>query len=151
MYHCLPKRVMCQFDYLHIISRPPHEFAPPDVHRRDLQAIFDDFKSHLVLEEYRRGPDLVYWVVVEDYMTWFCKMPHHIITSDAPGEPLRPANQEAFKLQDEHAKNVTTVCLRIAEMDGRAIEAKLLEDGTPQLASWIAYLPNYGMSCNIDG
>lgn len=48
MYLYLHERVIHQFGYLQIILSPLSEFSPSTFHRRDLAAILEDFKSHLV-------------------------------------------------------------------------------------------------------
>ena len=71
MYPYMRERVMRQFAYLQIISRPPYESSPLGVLHRDLVVILDDFESHLVREGYRLVSAHVHWAYVDDYMTWF--------------------------------------------------------------------------------
>lgn len=68
IYLYLPERVMRQFVYLQIILRHPSEFVPPTIHCRDLDVIFDDFKSHLILVEYRMVLAHVHWAHADDYI-----------------------------------------------------------------------------------
>lgn len=90
----IPKWSMLQFDYMLTIPRAPYEVAPLGFRRRDLQAILDDFESHLVLEEYFRELDDRYLAYVEGYMTWFYMVSHPIMTSDALGEPTLASKPE---------------------------------------------------------
>lgn len=55
MYPYMPEQVMQKFTYLQIILRPPYESSTPTVRHNDLDDILDDFKSHMVLEKYRKG------------------------------------------------------------------------------------------------
>ncbi|XP_058762964.1 uncharacterized protein LOC131636367 [Vicia villosa] len=112
----LLKRVMHQFGYLQIIPRPPHDSISSTVPRKYLQAILDNFESHLVLEEYHREPTHVYWTCVKGYMTWLYRLSHPIITPDTLGEPPRPTNQEVLEIRDEQLENMETVCWRVVEM-----------------------------------
>lgn len=134
MYPYLSEQVMHQFGYLKIILRPPHEYAPPSVPRRDLQAILNDFESHLIPKEYPREPTHVHWICVEGYMTWFYRVSHHIMTPDAPREPPRPANQEVLQVRDEQEESAMMVCWRVVEMGIVAIESRLFMDESPQLS-----------------
>lgn len=67
-------------------------------------------------------------------MTWFYRVPHYIMTSDAPGRPPRPTNQEVLEVQDDQTESVMMVCRRVVEMDKAGIKSRLFEDGSPQLA-----------------
>ena len=68
MYLHLPEQVMHQYGYLQIISRPPSKSALLTVRRRDLDAIVEDFKNHLVPKQYRRVSAPVQWAYVDGYM-----------------------------------------------------------------------------------
>lgn len=50
---------MWMFGYLQIILRSPYESAPLTVLCRDLDAILDNFESHMVPEEHHRVLDHV--------------------------------------------------------------------------------------------
>lgn len=90
--------------------------------------ILDDFKSHLVPEEYQREPPHVHWACVKGYLTWFYRVSHPILTPDSLEEPSRPANLEVLEVQDEQAKSMTMVCQRVAYMGITAIKSGLFED-----------------------
>ena len=64
-------------------------------------------------------------------MTWFYKVSHTIMTSNASGEPPRSGNHEVLVVHDEQAESVKTVCRRVAEMGRATIESKLFLYGTP--------------------
>lgn len=80
---------MRQFGNMKIILRPPYKAAPSSVCRRDLHAILDDIKSHVVLEEYYRKSTHAHRACVEGYLTWFFRMSHPIMMLDTLGEPPR--------------------------------------------------------------
>lgn len=61
-------------------------------------------------------------------------MSHSIVTSDAPGEPHIPSNQEVLEVRDEQVKSVTMVCRCVEEMGRATIGSGLFEDGSPQLS-----------------
>ncbi|CAL5194301.1 unnamed protein product [Lathyrus oleraceus] len=93
MFPYLPERVMRQFDYLHIIPRHPLEFALPIFCHIDLDAILDNFESHLILEEYYMVLSYVQWGYVDGYMTL-----------DAPRIPHMPSNYAVLEAQDDHTR-----------------------------------------------
>lgn len=83
---------MHQFGYLQIIPRHPSESTSSTVHHIDLDVILENFKSHLVQEEFHKVLALVQWAYVDDYMAWFYRVSHPIMTPNASGRPLRPSN-----------------------------------------------------------
>lgn len=64
----------------------------------------------------------VHWAYDDDYMTWFYRVSHPIMTPNAPGRPLRPTNYEVLEAQDDHTESVTTVYRRVVGMGITDIE-----------------------------
>lgn len=126
-----PKWVMCQFGYLLIILRHLLKYTHHTIWRRDLDAILDNFKSHLIPKEYHRVLAFVYWSYLDGFMTWFYSMSHPIMTPDAPERPHRPANCEVLEARDGHTEDVSTICRCIVEMGRSDIEAILFKEDTP--------------------
>lgn len=57
-----------------------------------------------------------HWSYVDGYMTQFCSMSHHVMTSDAPGRPPRPAHGETLnneQAKDDHVIYVLSICQNI--------------------------------------
>ncbi|XP_058742104.1 uncharacterized protein LOC131614550 [Vicia villosa] len=87
------------FRHVQMIPRSPSEVAPDTITRRALTDIFQDMEHHLVPEEYRGMRASQSWHCVDGHVTWFFKVSHHIMTSDALGRPPRPPYEGLLKNQ----------------------------------------------------
>lgn len=56
------------------------------------------------------------------------------MTPDAPGRPPRLVNLEVLNVRDDHTEDVSADCQCVMKTDKADIEARLFEDGNPQLA-----------------
>ncbi|XP_058779865.1 uncharacterized protein LOC131653631 [Vicia villosa] len=102
-----------QFGRMSMIPRSPFAAAPNIISRRDLTAIFQDLKHHLVPEEYRSMRITESWHCVDGYVTWFYQVLHPIMTLDTPWRPPRPTHEELLEnqqVEDDHATNLLPIC-----------------------------------------
>lgn len=74
----------------------------PTIRHRDFDAILEDLKSDLVLEDYHWVSDLVQWAYADDYITWFYRVSYPIMTSDVLEIPPCSSNQEVQEARDDH-------------------------------------------------
>ncbi|XP_058770497.1 uncharacterized protein LOC131644109 [Vicia villosa] len=111
-----PERCMRQFGRVQMIPRSPFQVAPDTITRIELTSIFEDWAHHLVPNEYRRMVATESWHCVDDYVTWFYRVSHPLMTPDALGDPPRPAHEEILENQqaeDDHATDLLPICQRI--------------------------------------
>ncbi|XP_058733870.1 uncharacterized protein LOC131605542 [Vicia villosa] len=64
----MSERVMRQFGFTRTILRDPTVYAPLTVKQRDMDALFDDFENHLVLDEARSTVAPYDWSYKHGYM-----------------------------------------------------------------------------------
>ncbi|XP_050877097.1 uncharacterized protein LOC127080851 [Lathyrus oleraceus] len=93
----LHERVMCQFSYTQTIPRDHVVFAPPALTHRQMDDMFYDYESHLVLEEAQTIMTPSDWSYVDGYIRWFFRVSHlymmHVVLED----PLRLAHHEILE------------------------------------------------------
>ncbi|XP_058754452.1 uncharacterized protein LOC131627631 [Vicia villosa] len=97
MVRYLPERCIRQFGRVQMIPRSSFEAAPDTVTRVGLPTIFEDWAHHLVPEEYQHMVATQGWHLVDEYVTWFYRMSHPLMTPDTPGDPPRPAHEEILE------------------------------------------------------
>ncbi|XP_050888879.1 uncharacterized protein LOC127094051 [Lathyrus oleraceus] len=79
----LPERVMRKFGYTQIIPIHPVVSAPPAMTHIQINYMFDDFESHLVLEETQATIAKSDWSYVERYIIWFFRVSHSYMVQAA--------------------------------------------------------------------
>lgn len=128
----LPECVMRQFGYTHTILRHTIVYAPSAMIRRDMCAMFDDYLSHLVLEEARSTIAESELSYVDGYIKWFFRVSHSYIVQVTPGDPSRPGHREIIeyvRASLDHAYDVLLRCCRIVEIVHTCIDRGIFPDG----------------------
>ncbi|XP_050889784.1 uncharacterized protein LOC127095089 [Lathyrus oleraceus] len=95
--HHLPECVMRKFDYTQTIPRHPNVSSPPALTCRQMGDIFDDYESHLVLEEAQSTIAPSDWRYVNGYIRWFLRVSRLYMMHATPGDTLRPAHREILE------------------------------------------------------
>ncbi|XP_050876949.1 uncharacterized protein LOC127080681 [Lathyrus oleraceus] len=93
----LLERVIRQFDYTQTILKHPIVSTPPALTRRQMDDMFDDYESHLVLEKAQNTivpSDSSY---VDGYIRWFFRVSDSYMVRVAPRYPPRSANHEILE------------------------------------------------------
>ncbi|XP_050889925.1 uncharacterized protein LOC127095253 [Lathyrus oleraceus] len=88
----LPECVTRQFGYTQTIPKHPGVSAPPATTHRDMDAMFDDYQSHLVPEEAQSTIIDSDWNCVDMYIKWFFRASLLYMVQVAPGYPPRLAH-----------------------------------------------------------
>lgn len=120
---------MSYFGCVHIILRSPFVPAPNNIIHKHLDDILADYKSHLVLEEYQSMSSIIQWSYVDGYMTWFYNVLHQVMTSNTPGHPPMPTNEEIRmngQARDGHVIALL-ICQNILWITYEDIEFELFE------------------------
>ncbi|XP_050878282.1 uncharacterized protein LOC127082097 [Lathyrus oleraceus] len=98
----LPERMMWQFGYTQTIPKHLVVSAPLALTRRQMDAMFDDYESHLVPEETHSTMTESDRSYVDKYIRWFFRVSHSYMVQASLGDPLRPTHQEI--LEEKHAQ-----------------------------------------------
>lgn len=93
----LHEQVKRQFGYIQTIPRHLVVFAPPAMTQRDMNDMFDEYLSRLVLEEARSIITERDWSYVDRYIRWLFRVSHMFMVRVALGDPLRPTHQEILE------------------------------------------------------
>lgn len=90
---------MRQFDYTQTILKNSIVSTHALTHKH-IDDMFDDYESHLVLEEAHSIITLSDLSYVERYIKWFFRVSHSYMVHAAPRDPPKPAYLEI--LEEEH-------------------------------------------------
>ncbi|XP_050920222.1 uncharacterized protein LOC127137843 [Lathyrus oleraceus] len=93
----LPERVMRQFNYTQTISRHLVVSAPPAMTYRDMNLMFDDYLSHLIMDEVLSAIVESDWSYIDVYLKWFFRVSHPYMVQAALGDPLMSAHQKLLE------------------------------------------------------
>ncbi|XP_050920270.1 uncharacterized protein LOC127137907 [Lathyrus oleraceus] len=129
----LPERIIRNFGYTQTILKHSAIFAPPTMMRREMNAMFDDYLSHLVPKEAHNTITKSDWSYVDGYIRWFFRVSHPYMVQAALGDSLRPAHQkilEEEQAQLGHAHDVFPRCRRILEIAQTTIDIDIFSDGS---------------------
>lgn len=86
--------------------------APPTVRRKYLDAILDDFYSHLVPDEIHSVPVGDIWTYAPSCIQLFYQVSHPYKTSDAARAQPRVAHREILKkerIRDDHTTDLLSI------------------------------------------
>lgn len=88
-------------------------------------------------------------VFVDDYMTWFYSLSHPVMTSYAPGRPLRPVHEEILEnkqVRDDCVIDVLSICQNIMRPTYEGIESRRFERvAMMRLSSHVPLFPSHKM------
>lgn len=93
--------------------------APPSLTRREMNSIFDDYLSHLVLKEVRSTIIESSWSYVDKYVNQFFRVSHMYMVQAAPGDQSSPTHQDILEEEQAqlvHAHDVLPRCCHIMEI-----------------------------------
>lgn len=127
----LPECVMRWFDYTQTISRHTTVSAPPAMTRRDINAMFNDYLSHLILEEAHNTIVESDWSYIDGYIRWFFRVSHSYMAHAALGDSSMSAHQEILEeehAQLNHAHDVLSRCRCIMEIAQTDIDRDIFPD-----------------------
>ncbi|XP_050919052.1 uncharacterized protein LOC127136550 [Lathyrus oleraceus] len=88
----LPDRIIWQFGYTQTIPKHSVVSAPHVLTHRQMDDMFDDYESHLVLEEAQSTIAPTDWSYVDEYIRCFFKVSHSYMVQAAPGDPPRSSH-----------------------------------------------------------
>ncbi|XP_050895567.1 uncharacterized protein LOC127102208 [Lathyrus oleraceus] len=92
----LPKRIMRQFDYTQTIPRHLVVYTLPVLTCIQINDMFDDYKSHMVLEKAQSTIAESDRSYVEGYIKWFFRVSRLYMVQAAPRDPSRPTHHETL-------------------------------------------------------